>query len=190
MNAAASAGWISKTTLTLQANGYEIYPDTVEQKYIQDRWTMIAYQVTVPTQNTPGKLAEVSKILARERINIRAITISSIGEHGFFNILVDDPNLAKKVLTKEGIQADLAEVIAVILDDKPGSMNNLVQLLSANTINIENAYGFVLESNKTAVFVIQVSDLAKAQNLLKEHKFRTMSAEALATIEPFHYMKY
>ncbi|HOO44846.1 MAG TPA: ACT domain-containing protein, partial [Deltaproteobacteria bacterium] len=111
---------------------------------------MIAYQVTVPTQNTPGKLAEVSGILARERINIRAITISSFGEHGFFNILVDDPKLAKKVLNKEGIRADLAEVIAVVLDDRPGGMNKLVQLLAEKGINIENAYGFVLESNKTA----------------------------------------
>ncbi|MBN2297736.1 MAG: ACT domain-containing protein [Deltaproteobacteria bacterium] len=151
---------------------------------------MIAYQVTVPTQNTPGKLAEVSGILARERINIRAITISSFGEHGFFNILVDDPKLAKKVLNKEGIQADLAEVIAVVLDDKPGGMNKLVQLLADKNINIENAYGFVLESNKTAVFVVNVSDLEETQKILKEYKFKTMSAEALATIEPFHYLKY
>ncbi len=151
---------------------------------------MIAYQVTVPTQNTPGKLAEVSGILARERINIRAITISSFGEHGFFNILVDDPKLAKKVLNKEGIRADLAEVIAVVLDDRPGGMNKLVQLLAEKGINIENAYGFVLESNKTAIFVVNVSDLAETQKVLKEHKFKTISAEALATIEPFHYLKY
>ncbi|HHO77155.1 MAG TPA: ACT domain-containing protein [Deltaproteobacteria bacterium] len=151
---------------------------------------MIAYQVTVPTQNTPGKLAEVSGILAREKINIRAITISSFGEHGFFNILVDDPKLAKKILNKEGIRADLAEVLAVLLDDKPGGMNNLVQLLAAKGINIENAYGFVLESNKTAVFVINVSDLTETQKILKEHEFKTISAEALATIEPFHYLKY
>ena len=151
---------------------------------------MIAYQVTVPTENTPGKLAGVSAILARERINIRAITISSFGERGFFNILVDDPKLAQKALTREGLRADLREVIAVIIDDRPGGMDKLVQLLATEGINIENAYGFVLESNKTAVFVVDVSDPQGAEKILKAHKFKTLSPEALATIEPFHYMKY
>ncbi|MGC9325812.1 MAG: ACT domain-containing protein [Desulfomonilia bacterium] len=151
---------------------------------------MIAYQLTIPTENRPGKLAHVSRILSREKINIRAITISSYGDKGFFNILVDDPKLAQKVLSKEGIPASLKEIIAVVIDDKPGGMDKLVQLLAQENINIENAYGFVLESNKTAVFVVDVSDLEGTQKILREHKFKTLSAETLATIEPFHYMKY
>jgi len=151
---------------------------------------MIAYQLTVPVDNTPGKLARVSGVLTREKINVRAITISSFGERGFFNILVDDPRLAQKALAKEGIEASLKEIIAVLIEDRPGGMDKLAQLLGAEGINIENAYGFVLESSKTAVFVVHVSELEKTQKILKEHKFKTLSAEALATIEPFHYMKY
>ncbi|HOW99268.1 MAG TPA: ACT domain-containing protein [Deltaproteobacteria bacterium] len=151
---------------------------------------MIAYQLTVPVDNTPGKLAKVSGVLTREKINVRAITISSFGERGFFNILVDDPRLAQKALAKEGIEASLKEIIAVLIEDRPGGMDKLAQLLGAEGINIENAYGFVLESSKTAVFVVHVSELEKTQRILKEHKFKTLSAEALATIEPFHYMKY
>ena len=151
---------------------------------------MIAYQITIPTENKPGKLAQVSAVLSREKINIRAITISSYGDKGFFNILVDDPKLAQKALTREGVSVTLKEIIAVVIDDKPGGMDRLVQLLAKQGINIENAYGFVLESNKTAVFVVDVSDLEGAQKVLKENSFKTISAEALATIEPFHYMKY
>ncbi len=151
---------------------------------------MIAYQLTVPVDNTPGKLARVSGVLTREKINVRAITISSFGERGFFNILVDDPRLAQKALAKAGIEASLKEIIAVLIEDRPGGMDKLAQLLGAEGINIENAYGFVLESSKTAVFVVHVSELEKTQKILKEHKFKTLSAEALATIEPFHYMKY
>jgi hypothetical protein len=132
----------------------------------------------------------VSGVLAREKINIRAITISSFGERGFFNILVDDPTLARKALEKAGIKTDLKEVIAVLIDDRPGGMDRLAQLLGAEGINIENAYGFVLESSKSAVLVVDVNDLEKTQKILKEHKFKTLSPEALAAIEPFHYMKY
>jgi hypothetical protein len=151
---------------------------------------MIAYQLTVPTENTPGKLARVSGILSRKKINIRAITISSFGDKGFFNILADDPKLALKALSREGIEARLQEVIAVVIDDRPGGMDRLVQILAGEGINIENAYGFVLESSKTAVFVVDVSDTDKAQKVLKEHGFKTLTPESLAAIEPFHYMKY
>ncbi len=151
---------------------------------------MTAYQLTVPVDNKPGRLAQVSGILNREKINIRAITISSFGDKGFFNILVDDPRLALKALKKEGVEASLKEIIAVVIDDKPGGMDRLVQLLAEKKINIENAYGFVLESNKTAVFVVDVSDIEGTQKILREHKFKTLTPEALAEIEPFHYMKY
>lgn len=151
---------------------------------------MTAYQLTIPVENAPGRLAQVSGLLKREKINIRAITISSFGESGFFNVLVDDPKLALKALSKEGIRCELQEVVAVLIDDQPGGMDSVVQLLSEAGVNIENAYGFVLESNKNAVFVIQTSALERAKQVLKEQKFKSLSTEALATIEPFHYMKY
>lgn len=151
---------------------------------------MIAYQLTVPVENTPGKIAQVSSVLTREKINIRAITISSFGEKGFLNILVDDPSLARKALEREGVNVELKEVIAVLIDDKPGGMDKLVQVLAREGINAENAYGFVLESSKTAVFVVDVADIEKTEKILKEHKFKTLSAESMAAIEPFHYMKY
>ena len=63
-------------------------------------------------------------------------------------------------------------------------------MLASRGINIENAYGFVLESNKTAVFVVDVSDIDTTEKILRENGFRTLSSEALSSIEPFHYMKY
>ncbi len=149
-----------------------------------------AYQLTIPVENRPGKLAEASRILAGEKFNIRAITISSFGESGFLNIMVDDPKLAHKVLEKNGVQAELKEIIAVILEDKPGGMDKVVQRLAREAINIENAYGFVLESHKTAVFVLEVSDIDRTRQILRENGFKMLGTEALATIEPFHYLKY
>jgi len=151
---------------------------------------MKAYQLTVPADNQPGKLAEVTSLLKSEKINIRAITISSFGERGFFNVLVDDPRGAQKALIKAGLEVELKEVVAVLIDDKPGGLDRIVQLLSQEKLNVENAYGFVLESWKNAVFVIEVTELDRAIKILEEHKIKTLSAEALAAVEPFHYMKY
>ena len=151
---------------------------------------MKAYQLTIPAKNQPGVLAKVTSILAREKINIRATTISSFGEHGFFNLIVDDVERAERVLKKGGIEVQVKEVIAVLMKDQPGGLDRLVQVLAAAGVNIENAYGFVIESRIDAVFVLDVKNPAEVKELLKKEKFATLSAEALCEIEPFHYMKY
>ena len=151
---------------------------------------MIAYQLSVFAENKPGRLGKITRILGREKINIRAITISTSDVFGVINILVDDPTRAHTVLTDEGLTVSLKPVIAVLIADKPGGLDKLIQLLAEEGINIENAYGFVIESWKNAIFVIDVDQVEKTQDLLKQHKFETLNATALQEIEPFHYMKY
>lgn len=151
---------------------------------------MRAYQLTIPVENRPGVIAPITAILAREKINIRATTISSFGDQGFLNLIVDDPNAACKALKKEGIGVDLKEVIAVLIPDSPGGFDRLVQCLARHHINIENAYGFVIESSKHAVIVLDVRNPDVVREVLAREKFETMSAGALSAIEPFHYMRY
>ena len=61
---------------------------------------------------------------------------------GNLNVLVDDPHRARKALDKEGLTVSLKEVIAVVIEDKPGGLDELVQMLAGEDINVENAYGF------------------------------------------------
>jgi len=151
---------------------------------------MIAYQLSIFAENKPGRLAKVTAILAREKINIRAITIASSEAFGVINILADDPEKAHKVLDAAGLTVSLKPVIAVVIPDKPGGLDTLIQLLSDDGVNVENAYGFVLESWEKAVFVIEVDQLEKTEKVLKDSRFETLDAAALAAVEPFHYMKY
>ena len=65
---------------------------------------MKAYQLRIPADNKPGMLARVTAVLAHEKINIRATTISSFGERGFFNLIVDDPERANKALNAKGFR--------------------------------------------------------------------------------------
>ncbi|MBN2080379.1 MAG: ACT domain-containing protein [Spirochaetes bacterium] len=151
---------------------------------------MIAQQLMIPADNRPGRLAQVTRILATHKINIRAITISSFGNRGFFNIIVDEPKRAYKEFEKEGLQAEMKDVFAVLIDDRPGGLDKLVQILATKGINVENAYGFVLESHVKAVFVIDVDNNELTQQILDEHEYTTLDAESLNAVEPFHYMKY
>lgn len=151
---------------------------------------MKAYQLTIPAENKPGVLARVTSILARKKINIRSATISSFGDSGFINLVVDNPKQGHKVLKNEGITVELKEIIAVLIEDRPGGLDKLLQILFAENINIENGYGFVIESRKNAVFILDVNDLARARDLIETSGFKTLSPQQLSEIEPFHYVGY
>lgn len=151
---------------------------------------MKAYQLTIPAENKPGVLARVTSILARKKINIRSATISSFGDSGFINLVVDNPKQGHKVLKNEGIAVELKEIIAVLIEDRPGGLDKLLQILFAENINIENGYGFVIESRKNAIFILDVKDLARARDLIETSGFKTLSPQQLSEIEPFHYVGY
>lgn len=151
---------------------------------------MIAYQLSVFAENKPGRLAAVTGILAREKINIRATTIATSDTFGVINLIVDDPKRAQAVLSREGMTVNLREVLAILIEDKPGGLNKLTQMLAAENVNINNAYGFVLQSREKAVFVVDVDQIEKARKIIEKAGFKTLDTDALAAVEPFHYMKY
>ena len=151
---------------------------------------MIAYQLSVFAENKPGRLAAITGILAKEKINIRATTIATSDTFGVINLIVDDPKRALDVLSKAEMTVNLREVLAVLLQDKPGGLDTLMQLLFKEKININNAYGFVLESREKAVFIVDVDQIEKAQEIIEKAGFKTLDADTLAEVEPFHYLKY
>jgi hypothetical protein len=150
---------------------------------------MIAYQLSIFAEDKPGKIAHVTSVLAKAKISIRATTISTADTFGVINLIVDDPKRAEAALTEAGLTVHLRDVLAVLIDDKPGGLDNLMQLLYKEGININNAYGFVLESSKKAVFVVDVDQTQKTEKLLEEKGFQTLDMQALSAIEPTHKVK-
>jgi hypothetical protein len=151
---------------------------------------MIAYQLSIFAENKPGVLARITGVLAKARISIRATTISTSDTFGVISLIVDDPQRGKAVLTEAGMTVQLRRVLAVLIPDQPGGLDKLTQLLFREGINVDNAYGFVLESAEKAVFVVEVDQLEKTEKLLEKNGFKTLDTDALSTVEPFHYMKY
>ncbi len=151
---------------------------------------MVTYQISIFAENKPGRLAAVTSVLAKEKINIRATTIATSDTFGVINLIVDDPERAKNALTAAGMTVSLSRVLAVVIPDRPGGLDKLTQLLFAEQINVNNAYGFVLESSRKAVFVVSVDQVEKAEQILEKKGFQTLDSETLSSIEPFHYMKY
>lgn len=151
---------------------------------------MIAQQISVFAENKPGRLATITAALAKEKINIRATTITTSDTFGVINLLVDSPAKAQKALTAAGLMVQVRDVLAVELGDKPGALDVLTQLLSSAEVNVNNAYGFVVASYERAIFVVDVDQPEKAEGILAKNGFKTLDTEELSSVEPFHYSKY
>lgn len=123
-------------------------------------------QISVFAQNEPGKIKRIAEILSQHNLNIRAITIASGDNYGIIKLLVDNPRSAHQALKNEGLSVALNEVLAVEMEDRPGGLHKLLELLAEHHINIEDAYGFVIESSKRAVLVINVTDAERANKVL------------------------
>lgn len=143
---------------------------------------MIVQQLSIFAENKPGSLARVTSILARQKINIRATTISTSDTFGVVSLIVDDPQRAHKALSEEGLMVTLKDVIAVLIDDRPGGLDNLIQLLYKEKVNIGNAYGFVLQSANSAVFVVDVDQPERAEKLIEQGGFKMLDAKALSDV--------
>jgi len=139
----------------------------------------MASQVTVFAENKPGRISRIARLLGNENINIRAITISDMGEYGLINILTNDPDRAARVLSREGFSVSRKHVIGVVMKDRPGSLADVAEYLHENAINVSNAYGFILREGDRAVLILEVDDFDKAVKVMQEGGFHTLSLDEL-----------
>ena len=139
----------------------------------------MAHQVSIFAVNKPGRIEKLTRLFTEASINIRAITISSANGFGVIKVLVDQPHKAFEILRSQGIPSYLQEVIAVIMEDIPGGLHRVAQVLSENSINIEDAYGFVVASGKKAILIIQVESQPRAQSVLERNNFQLLTDEEI-----------
>jgi hypothetical protein len=142
----------------------------------------MAHQISVFVENKPGRLERVTEILARAKVNIRAFTVSGTYEYGVMKFLVDKPEKALDALQSEGISANKREILAVLMDDRPGGLHRIARAFGQRKMNIEDAYGFVIQDKKQAVLVVDVEKIGEAKRVLKEEGLTTLSDQEIYSL--------
>jgi hypothetical protein len=139
----------------------------------------MALQVNVFMQNQPGRLAKMVHVMADAGVNIRATTIASSEGFGVAKFLVDRPTEAVNALKAAGMSAAFQNVVAVKMDDRVGGLDKILPLLSAQDINVKDAYGFILDRSVGAVFIFEVDDPDNTEKYLISGGCAVMSADDL-----------
>lgn len=132
---------------------------------------MIINQLSVFVENKRGRLAEITKVLMENQIDIRALSIADTKEFGILRLIVNDPVKAALVLKEEGFTVSLTKVIGIGIEDKPGGLFRAMEILRDGEISVEYMYAFISRSEQTAYVILRVADNDKAIELLSQGGF-------------------
>ena len=143
---------------------------------------MTVKQISVFIENKAGGLAIVTDVLAKENINIRALSMAETSDFGILRLIVDDVFKAANALREDGHVVSVTDVIAVAGDDKPGSIAKIMDVLAKENISMDYAYAFFAKKNELAYMIIRVEEMDKAKKVLKENGIHIASEEEIVRL--------
>jgi len=123
-------------------------------------------QFSIFLVNKPGVLAQILNALAREKVNIIAMTLMDSVEHGVLRLVAAQPAHAREVLKHHEVQVTESEVLCVNLPNKPGAVAEVCTKLSAAHININYCYVTAGARGGRTTGILRVADLKKALKIL------------------------
>lgn len=138
---------------------------------------MTINQLSVFIENKRGRLAEITKILKENGVDIRALSIADTKEFGILRLIVNDAQKAADVLKADGFTVSLTKVVAIGIDDRPGGLAAAMEVLRDNNISVEYMYAFISRSEDTAYVILRVANNEEAVRIFTENDFKVMCSD-------------
>ncbi len=139
-------------------------------------------QISIFLENKSGRLAEVTDVLARNSINLRALSLADTADFGIFRLIVNDPEKTTRVLKENGFTVGKNEVVAVEVPDRPGGLAGILATLRGQGINVEYMYAFVQKSEGNAVLIFRFDEIEKAVAALQRAGVRLLSGDEVQNL--------
>jgi hypothetical protein len=144
---------------------------------------MTLREISLTLPNRPGALAGVARTLAKERLNVAAISVDAVAGTGRVRLIVNDPDRALRLLTVAGYDPDVREMIAVRLEDRAGSFLRVLEVLARERVNIQSVAILVARDGNLPLVALSASDLPRARRLLQRTGFASRSTDELVSNE-------
>ncbi|BCV20432.1 ACT domain-containing protein [Moorella sp. Hama-1] len=136
-------------------------------------------QISVFLENKSGRLAAVTRLLAGQGINIRALSIADTSDFGILRLIVDNPDRAYAELKAAGFTVSLTEVLGVEMPDRPGGLSSILAILEEKGINIEYLYAFIGKGDNGALVIFRVEELDAAIEVLRARGINVLDGEKI-----------
>ena len=141
---------------------------------------MSVKQISVFIENQTGKLAEVTKYIADNNINMKALSVADTHDFGILRIICENHDEAVAVIKNGGYIVAETEVLAVEISDKPGSLAKILEVLADSNVAVEYTYAFLSVKNAGHAYMIfRVDDNMVAAAALNAEGFKVAKTENL-----------
>ncbi len=131
-------------------------------------------QISVFLENETGGTADVVGVLARNAVDIRALSLADESDFGILRLIVDDTDRAVWALKDAGFPVRRTPVVAVRIPDRPGGLATVLDALRG--VAVEYMYAFVQKSGEHAIVVFRFEDVEKAIGILRAAGARVLDA--------------
>ena len=138
---------------------------------------MAVKQVSIFIENKEGRIKKAIDILAKENINIRALSIADTEKYGILRLIVSDNEKAITALEDNGFIVKENEVILLAIPDKPNGLNSTLEVFDEKGINLEYLYAFVSNKTDEAIVVMRLEDMEKAIKTLNENNIKVLDSD-------------
>ena len=139
-------------------------------------------QIAVFLENKSGRLAEITRILAENNINIRALSVADTADFGILRLIVDKVDSAKEVLRAGGFTVGKTNVVAVEVPDRSGGLAGVLKTVTAAGLNVEYMYAFVNKSGANAVLIFRFDEMDKAIEVLQQNGFTLLTGADICAL--------
>lgn len=138
---------------------------------------MFVKQISVFLENKSGRLAEVTRVLGENNIDISALSIADTTHFGILRLIVNDPEKAEEVLKVHGFTVSGTNVIAIGVKDQPGGLAQALEVLDRENIGIEYMYAFVGKAEEEALVILRVEDPDRAISALNDNRVSVLTSD-------------
>ncbi len=139
----------------------------------------MVYQISVFLENRAGQLAEVTDVLAKDNIDLRAISIAETADYGILRMIVDDAQKATGILMQHGYLLSMTPVLVVAVPDQPGGIAPVLATLAEGNIDIEYMYSLFTHIEGKSYIVFRVAEEEKFVTLLGTHGITPCTSQEL-----------
>ena len=138
---------------------------------------MTIHQISVFLENRAGQLADITGILSDNHVDLRAINIAETADYGVLRLIVDDAQRASSILLEQGFILTMTPVVAVAVPDRPGGLNEVLQVISREGIDVE--YSVFGQKNGLAYMIFRVADAELLRAVLTANGLDAVAGEEL-----------
>ncbi len=124
-----------------------------------------------------GSLSKPLEVLSDADVNIRAMCMADTSEFGILRLVVDDPEKGKNALEENNFLVKITDIIGVEMNDNPGGLTSVLNVIKDNEIDLEYLYAFTHEKEGKAILLLHADKLDELISALDKNGTVIVPAE-------------